>query len=280
MSASKPYLALLEKVIDLQAFVVAKWMQFGFIHGVMNTDNVSLAGETIDYGPCAFMDTYHPETVFSSIDLNGRYCYQNQPVIAQWNLARFAESLIGLIDSDQNQAIEKANTAIGKFNTWYDHYWLANMKQKIGLQNDQADDQSLIQQLLALMAEHKLDFTNTFRHLTDYIGDKGTNEHHLAHLQASEAFSEWLDKWWSRLNQENASWSELHHCMHNANPIFIPRNHLVENAINEAQNNNDFGPFYTLLDVVCRPYESRDDKNQHAEAPKPEEIVTQTFCGT
>ena len=205
-NAENPYLALLESVIDRQAFLIAKWMQLGFIHGVMNTDNMSISGETIDYGPCAFIDEYHPGKVFSSIDRQGRYAYQNQPAAGHWDLCRFAEAIVPLIDDDKDAAVAKVQEAINSYPTRYEAYWLAGMSQKIGLSQTTEGDKELIEDLLKRMADNKADFTLTFYHLSDASADSADNDQAIRDLFTdASSFDEWSIKWRERLSTESAS---------------------------------------------------------------------------
>lgn len=265
-SAEHPYLALLHAVIDRQAALVAQWMHVGFIHGVMNTDNMTISGETIDYGPCAFMDTYDPSTVFSSIDAQGRYAFANQPPIAQWNLARFAEALLPLIDTDALKAIKLAEEAIHAFPEKYEQASLAGMRTKLGLLDEpSAEDALLIKDLLACMRQHKMDYTNTLRGLaTDGIMPNAD----VPEVQA------WLARWQSRVNHAQAREAMLA-----ANPAVIPRNHLVEAALKAATEDNDFAPFEALLAVLSTPFKAPDDTAYCMPAPL-SELPYMTFCGT
>jgi uncharacterized protein YdiU (UPF0061 family) len=263
--AENPYLALLHAVIARQAALIAQWMHVGFVHGVMNTDNMTISGETIDYGPCAFMDEYHPSTVFSSIDAQGRYAYVKQPPIAQWNLARLAETLLPLIATDALNAIKLAEEAIHAFPEKYEQEWLAGMRTKLGLPDESPEDALLIKDLLACMRQHKMDYTNTLRGLaTD-----GTMEHaDVPEVQA------WLARWQSRVNHAQARKAML-----TANPAVIPRNHLVEAALKAATEDNDFAPFEALLAVLSTPFKEPDDTAYCMPAPL-SELPYMTFCGT
>ena len=253
--------ALYEAISERQAALIARWMLVGFVHGVMNTDNMALSGETIDYGPCAFMDAYHPETVFSSIDRNGRYAYGNQPPIAQWNLARLAEAMLPLFHADEKQAVEIANGLIPKFEPRFKHHWLAGMRAKLGLLTEEAEDATLIQDLLNEMQESEADFTNTFADLTT-----GRFEP-----------DEWHQRWQSRLQRQPQPREESIALMRRHNPAFIPRNHQVEKALAAAQE-GDMQPFHALLDVVSHPW----DHDRHLpDYAKPGTAAGyRTFCGT
>ena len=275
-----PYLALLNALIGRQADLVASWALVGFIHGVMNTDNMSIAGETIDYGPCAFMDTYHPETVYSSIDRFGRYAYGNQPRIAQWNLTRFAETLLPLLAEDTNTAVEAAQTALDDFLPRFDQAFAAGLRRKLGLLQAEPGDALLAKDLLDLMAANSADFTLTFRRLCEAAGNADRDEDVRRHFDDPSAFDGWAKQWRQRLSAEGGHPAERIAVMRRANPAFIPRNHLVEEAITAAQDHGDFGPFETLLCVLATPYEHQPGFTRYAEPPRPDQVVHQTFCGT
>lgn len=278
--AANPCRALLEAVIARQAALVAQWMLVGFIHGVMNTDNMSIAGETIDYGPCAFMDSYHPATVYSSIDRDGRYAYGNQARIAQWNLARFAETLLPLLDAGADAALEEAEAAVAGFVGQFRHAFEAGLRRKLGLAEEQPEDFALAQDLLVRMANNRADFTRTFR----FLAEAALGPEHDAAVRAEfadpAAFDAWAVKWRERLLAEGGGAEERRDAMRRANPAFIPRNHLVEEAIVAAVERADFAPFEALLAVLARPYADQPDMTRYGAAPRPEEIVYQTFCGT
>jgi protein adenylyltransferase len=276
-----PYLTLLNLVIRRQADLVAEWLLIGFIHGVMNTDNMSIAGETIDYGPCAFMDAYNPETVYSSIDRFGRYAYGNQPRIAQWNLTRFAETLLPLLADDIHAAVEAAQRALDDdFLSRFDQTFAAGLRRKLGLLQAEPGDTLLAKDLLDRMAANSADFTLTFRRLCDAAGDADREEDLRLHFDAPSAFDEWAQRWRQRLSAEGGEPAERVAVMRRANPAFIPRNHLVEEAITAAQDHGDFGPFETLLRVLAAPYEDQPGFARYAEPPRPDQVVHQTFCGT
>ncbi len=275
-TAAQPYRALLDAVIERTASLVAQWQQVGFIHGVMNTDNMSIAGETIDYGPCAFMDTYHPGTVYSSIDSGGRYAYGNQPRIAHWNLVRFAETLLPLLGDDEASAIAAAQAAIDTFPARFEAAWLAGFRRKLGLAQARDDDAALIQDLLKRMAENSADFTLTFRRLADAIE---TDDPARGLFDDPAAFDAWATSWRQRLAAEGAA-AERRIAMRAANPAFIPRNHRVEAVIAAAQESADFAPLDELLTVLSAPYDDQPDHAPYADPPQPHEIVHQTFCGT
>ncbi len=267
--AANPYLALLEAVIGRQAVLVAKWMHAGFVHGVMNTDNMAVSGETIDYGPCAFMDAYDPRTVFSSIDHGGRYAYGNQPNIAQWNLARFAETLLPLMHTEIDQAVAWAEAAILGFMPQYERAWLAGMRARLGLTDEMEEDATLVNDLLAIMQRHRLDFTNTFRSLAV---EQALPQTERPDVQA------WLARWRSRFARQPAP-GQAAAVMRQSNPTVSPRNHLVEAALEAAVRNNDYAPFEQLLAVLAVPYREPADDAYRQPAP-PSVYAYRTFCGT
>ena len=296
--AENPFRALLDAVISRQAHLVAQWMLIGFIHGVMNTDNTSISGETIDYGPCAFMESYDPATVFSAIDENGRYAYANQPRITLWNLTRLAEAMLPLLklespsqktgslkagsqkSDSQKEAVTSANEALAAFNPQFQAARLAGLRRKLGLFEERDEDLTLAEDLLDRMAANRADFTLTFRRLCDAAagveGDAGVRELFIV----PSAYDEWVAKWRKRLAEESTSPDVLAAAMRRANPAIIPRNHIVEEALNAAIWKGDFQPFERLLDVVSRPYDDRPDLDRFATPARPEECVRQTFCGT
>ncbi|WDW10512.1 protein adenylyltransferase SelO [Priestia aryabhattai] len=267
----KKYLSLLQEVIKRHATLVAKWQLIGFIHGVMNTDNMTISGETIDYGPCAFMDTYDPETVFSSIDVQGRYAYQNQPGITGWNLARFAEALLPLLDQDIEKAVEIAQNAVTEFPKFYRENWLAGMQAKLGLFNEEKEDEALFQELLTMMKTYKADYTNTFRALT-------FNKPGKSDLFESEEFAQWQELWQKRLGRQKQSKAESEELMKHNNPAVIPRNHRVEAALDAAQK-GDYSVMEDLLEVLSSPYES-PDQSEYCTPSAPSNQPYQTYCGT
>jgi protein adenylyltransferase len=277
--AASTALALLTIVTQRQAALIAGWMGLGFIHGVMNTDNVAVSGETIDYGPCAFMDHYDPMTVFSSIDHNGRYAYANQPAIAQWNLARFAETLLPLIDPDLDKAIAQATDVLEPFVTLVDDRVLAIMRRKIGLASAMDGDAELIQALLNLMQHSQADFTLTFRKLTLAAHDPNQLSHARALFAVDSTADRWLYDWRQRLAFDSRSAAERLQSMRTANPLFIPRNHRVEAALHAAES-GDFSLFHQLLEVLQRPYDDQPGMDEYSQPPLPSERVLQTFCGT
>lgn len=271
--STNPYLFLLQEVIKRQASLIAKWQLVGFIHGVMNTDNMALAGETIDYGPCAFMDTYDPATVFSSIDKQGRYAYGNQPDIAVWNLARFAETLLPLLHDDQTQAIELAEVAIADFSKLYQSHWLGGMRAKLGLFNDEPADESLIENLLNMMQAHRADYTNTFRALT-FATLEDTS------LSDTKEFAEWYKLWQTRLDRQAESKTAVQELMKNNNPAIIPRNHRVEEALEAAVKQGDYSIMNRLLKVLSVPYAHSCDQDEYTTLPVHSPYPYKTFCGT
>jgi uncharacterized protein YdiU (UPF0061 family) len=277
--AERPVLALLERVINVQAELVAAWLLVGFIHGVMNTDNMSIAGETIDYGPCAFMDAYHPATVFSSIDHQGRYAYGNQPQIALWNLTRLAEALLPLLSDDRQTAVDVANEALGAFPSLFETRFHAGLRRKLGLMTAQEADWALARDLLDLMAENQADFTLTFRQLSAAAAS-GFDDRLRRQFSDASAFNTWAERWLGRLAAEPLDPIARRAAMEAVNPAFIPRNHRVEAVIRAAEERQDFGPFEALLTVLSEPYVDQPALAHYAEEPQEHERVHQTFCGT
>jgi len=275
-----PYRAFLKGVVERQADLIAQWLLIGFIHGVMNTDNTSISGETIDYGPCAFMDAYDPATVFSSIDYMGRYAYGNQPRIAQWNLARLAETLLPLLAEDGDAAIEEAQAVLAEFGPRFEAAYLGGLRRKIGLATEQEGDAALVQDLLKRMAENGADFNLTFRGLSEAVLGTEGDARPRALFAQPEAYDEWAASWRRRLAQEGGEPQTRRAAMQAVNPAFIPRNHRVEAALQAAVERQDFGPFEELLLVLSRPYDEQPDFERYALPPEPEERVQQTFCGT
>jgi serine/tyrosine/threonine adenylyltransferase len=267
------YLSLLQQVIKRQAVLIAKWQLVGFIHGVMNTDNMALSGETIDYGPCAFMDAYDPATVFSSIDIHGRYAYGNQPNIAAWNLSRFAETLLPLLHVNEAQAVKLAQDAISDFTELYHCNWLAGMRAKLGIFSEELQDESLFEDLLSIMKKYRTDYTNTFRALTfDRSEDTvlfGTTE-----------FVQWQERWQARLGRQQESKASSHQLMLSSNPALIPRNHRVEAALEAAVKQGDYSVMERLLDVLSSPYAHSPEQADYSTLPAPSTCPYRTFCGT
>jgi len=275
--ADRPYRALLDAVIDRQVRLVAQWLGVGFIHGVMNTDNMSIAGETIDYGPCAFMDAYHPSRVYSSIDHGGHYAYGNQPRIAQWNLSRLAQTLLPLLDADEGKAVTGAQAAIDAFPERFERAFLERFRAKLGLLESRPEDADLIDGLLQAMAETGADFTNSFRALCDAAeGRDGGIHSELGHGSAGH---EWLRRWRERLAGESNAPAARATGMRRENPAVIPRNHRVE-AVLEAAVEGDLDPFEDLLQVLALPWEDHSEGSPYRQPPEPHEVVHQTFCGT
>ena len=279
--AENPVLALLAAVIERQAELIARWQLVGFIHGVMNTDNMSVAGETIDYGPCAFMDSYHPDTVYSSIDHMGRYAFENQPKIAQWNLVGLANTLLPLIADDQEAAVALATEVIHSFPDRFEHFYRPGLRRKLGLGEAREGDAALADDLLTRMAESSADFTLTFRRLSDLDVQNSHNDGLLSGLfEDPAAFEDWAARWRHRVASEGRSPEELRKDMRSLSPAFIPRNHLVEEAIRAAVDESDLGPFEQLIEVLATPYDDQPARERYAEPPRAEQIVRQTFCGT
>jgi len=278
--ADNRYRALLDLVIARQAELVASWMSVGFIHGVMNTDNMSIAGETIDFGPCAFMDNYDPATVYSSIDHGGRYAYANQPHIAQWNLARLAETLLGLFSDNEETALAEANLAIAAFPTRFERAFATRLGRKLGLSQEQPGDLSLAQDLFDRMARNAADFTLTFRRLCGAALHPDGNAEVRVLFDDPSVFDDWAAGWRHRLVQDEVTATERQATMRAANPAFIPRNHLVEEVISAAVNDADFTPFERLLTVLGKPFDDQPGFDRYADPPRPDQVVSQTFCGT
>jgi uncharacterized protein YdiU (UPF0061 family) len=274
-----PYLALLGQVVSRQAALIARWMNVGFIHGVMNTDNMAVSGETIDFGPCAFMDTFDPATVFSSIDERGRYSFANQPNAALWNLARFAETLLPLIDADTPRAIAGATETIATFETLFKDCWLDGMRRKLGLSSSEPGDRQLAEDLLQAMQRNQADFTLSFRALCAAVLDPQDNGARGHFIHAGE-YDEWAQRWQARMSREAGSPRLRVDSMREANPAYIPRNHRVEQVIVAAVERSDFAPFEELSQVLAAPYVERAALAGYANAPRPAERVLQTFCGT
>lgn len=272
INVENKYIYLLNEVIKGQAKLIAKWQLVGFIHGVMNTDNMTVSGESIDYGPCAFMDKYDPATVFSSIDREGRYAYVNQPNIGAWNLARFAETLLPLLDENQERAVEIAKEAISKYFKIFEEQWYSGMRRKLGLFNEEEKDQYLIEGLLSTMKKYEADYTNTFRALT-----KGTIEE--TGLAGKEEFDLWLDLWSERLERQGKSKEEVMALMKDNNPAVIPRNHRVEEALSAAVNEGNYSVMDNLIAVLKNPYEYSKEQDEYAKVPMTKEKY-RTFCGT
>jgi len=305
-SPDNPYVAFLEAVIDKQAKLIAQWMNIGFIHGVMNTDNMAISGETIDYGPCAFMDEFSFDRVYSSIDRKGRYAYNNQPNIGQWNSIRLTETLLPLLgdnvldedvltnndksdhknadqsdDSVSDAALAVAQDILNVYAGKYQSYWLAGMRKKLGLQTDKDSDLELIQALLTHMEDGQADFTLTFYYLSQLDEKLNATDESLHNLFATtEAIKQWLEKWRKRLVEDASSNKKRQQLMQSVNPVYIPRNHQIERAIRAAEDHNDFSVFDELQQVLQNPFDIQHDKKSYMLPPLAEEIVHQTFCGT
>ena len=275
--AENPYLAFFAGVVDAQASLIARWMLVGFIHGVMNTDNMTISGETIDYGPCAFMDSFDPATVFSSIDHGGRYAYGNQPEIAQWNLARLAEALLPLLAADTDAAVAAATDVLRCFSDLYHHHWRAGMQAKLGLLDDRHGDSELIDDLLAILHAQRVDYTSCFRALSSSARGDATRAHAL--FGDSAAFETWSTRWWARLSSQATAASVIADAMDRVNPAYIPRNHRVEEALSAASD-GDLGPFRRLVDVLAQPFDERPGMEEYAAPAPPSFGPYRTFCGT
>lgn len=281
--APYPYRALLNGVVARHAALVAQWMLLGFIHGVMNTDNTSISGETLDFGPCAFLEAYHPRTVFSSIDRQGRYAYSNQPDAAHWNLTRLAETLLPLIENEAGNheaALDWAYEALASFGTQYEAAYLAGMRRKLGLTVPHQGDDRLGQDLLERMTANEADFSLTFRNLANAIKDSSQDREVGKLFKHPAAFADWAKLWRQRLALEPQPLEDRVTTMNRANPRFIPRNHLVQAVLDAAIEHNDFQPFTEMLEVVAHPYDDQPGKGRFATPARPEQRVTATFCGT
>ncbi|MEH7179532.1 protein adenylyltransferase SelO [Neobacillus vireti] len=267
------YLSLLQEVVKRQALLISKWQLVGFIHGVMNTDNMTISGETIDYGPCAFMDTYDPATVFSSIDRQGRYAYGNQPNIGVWNLARLAEALLPLLHENQEQAVTLAQEKLSEFAGLFKANFFGGMRAKLGLFQEEEEDVPLIESLLQVMQKHGADYTNTFRALTiDSIEETG--------LYGTPEFTQWYERWEARRGKQMESKDSSNQLMRNSNPAVIPRNHRVEEALEAAVNSGNYSVMERLLNVLSNPYSYSPEQVKYCSLPAPSARPYQTFCGT
>ena len=269
--SENPMLGLLEGVMERQASLIAHWMRVGFVHGVMNTDNMALSGETIDYGPCAFLDAYNPATVFSSIDHHGRYAFGQQPRIAAWNLARFAEALLPILHPEPEAALALANEALESFSTRFQHHWLAVLRAKLGLFTEEPADADLAETLLRWMHQTRADYTHTFRNL---------RADHAPAALADTEFSVWHRRWTERLARQPQPWTEVVRLMHTHNPAVIPRNHEVEAALAAATTANNLTPLEHLLAALARPYDEAGQPEGLLNPPPPGTPVCRTFCGT
>jgi len=281
--SAQPYRAFLDGVIARHAQLVAQWLLIGFIHGVMNTDNMSISGETIDYGPCAFMEAYHPDTVFSSIDHRGRYAYRNQAPAANWNLTRLAECLLPLLEQEAGSeaaGMVSAQKALAAFEPQFLASHSAGLRRKLGLLTEREGDASLAQDLLDRMANNRADFTLAFRLLCDAAANPEADAAVRALFAEPAAYDDWAATWRMRLRQESLPPAEIAAIMRTVNPAFIPRNHRIQEAIDAAEERQDFAPFQTMLDVISRPYDDRPDLERYTKPASPEERVQRTFCGT
>ena len=273
-------LALLDRAMDAQASLVALWLGVGFVHGVMNTDNTAISGETLDYGPCAFLDEYDPNKRFSSIDRGGRYAFSNQPRIAHWNMGRLAEALLGLLSHDPDEAVRVAKERLAQFPTRFETAYLRVLRAKLGLFREEAGDRALADDLFARLAENQVDYTLFFRRLCASAADPSADADIMSLFGEPESFRTWAERWRRRLATEAVAPEERASSMRRSNPAFIPRNQRVEEAIEAAVRRHDFAPFETLVDVLARPYEDQPAVAHLAEPPGPEQRAFQTFCGT
>lgn len=284
--ADNPYRALLQQVVQGQASLIAKWMQLGFIHGVMNTDNMSVAGETIDYGPCAFMDAYSHTRVFSSIDHGGRYAYSQQPSIGLWNLTRLAETLAPLFDGDSETAVKKAQSVLEGYIDTYNNEWLDGMRAKCGLSDTvnkavSNNDRELVESLFELMHARQADFTLVFSSLSQLVSVHGEADKEFQKLFGPGAeVQQWLQRWRERLQHERQTDAQRQARMQCVNPVYIPRNHQLEAAIRAAEDHNDFSLFHELCTLLEKPFAIQPGKQHYQLPPQPEEEVKHTFCGT
>jgi uncharacterized protein YdiU (UPF0061 family) len=270
----EPHVALFDAILERQAYLLARWQLVGFVHGVMNTDNMALSGETIDYGPCAFMDAYDSATVFSSIDHGGRYAYGNQPPIAQWNLSRLAEAMLPLFDPETDRAVERATAVLDRFPDIFERHWLSGMRSKLGLFTQEPEDKALVDDLLAWMQRRSADFTNTFRSLTADAADSAAPAN-----PADPEFKAWHARLEARRGRQSQSSAEVAASMRRSNPAFIPRNHNVEEALLAATEGNDLSVMDQLLHVLASPYDHDSDQPQFS-APGSSQQPYRTFCGT
>jgi protein adenylyltransferase len=275
-----PYTALLSCVIQAQARLIAQWMSVGFIHGVMNTDNMLVCGETVDYGPCAFMDHYNPNKVFSSIDHQGRYAYSNQPDIGGWNLSWLAQALLPLMDDVEEKAINKAQQALTQYTEIFDQHYQGLMAKKLGFVESSPEVSELSIGLLEIMEQESSDYTLTFRALADQRAPDGENTIPADLDPIRDAFQPWLNKWRALMAKQNIDESTAHELMARTNPAYIPRNHWVEAAIEQGTQHQDFSIFHQLVDVLSKPFEYQEEHKAFAMAPTPDQEVSQTFCGT
>jgi serine/tyrosine/threonine adenylyltransferase len=279
-AAERPYRALLDAVIHAQAELIARWMLIGFVHGVMNTDNTSIAGETIDYGPCAFLDAYDPRAVFSSIDRHGRYAYYAQPGIGLWNLTRLAECLLPLLSDGTEAAVAEAEEALGTYSASFEQAYQAGLRRKLGLLTEQPGDAELGRDLLRVMEANGADFTLTFRRLSEAAATEAADADVEQLFADPAAYAEWAARWRQRLAHEPADAATRQTAMRAVNPAYIPRNHRVEAAIEAAVHDDDLAPFHELVTLLAKPFENQPGLAHHAEPPAADERVFRTFCGT
>ena len=279
--SDQPYLDFFSAVIERTAYLVAEWMRVGFIHGVMNTDNTSVVGETIDFGPFGWMDEFHPSTVYSSIDRRGRYAFNQQPGIAHWNLARLGECLLPLFDANGEAALAKANEVLKAFEKRFEHHFHAVLRAKLGLAEKRDGDIELAEDLLARMTDQRADMTLTFRHLGELDACDGAGDGPVrAQFDDPASFDAWAGKWRERLGAETRSDQERRQAMRQTNPAFVLRNHLAQQAVDAAIDHLDFEPMHRLVEVLSRPYDDQPENKHFAQPPRPDERVLKTFCGT
>ena len=274
LSSDTPYTALLEEAIHRQANLIAQWQGIGFIHGVMNTDNMLICGETIDYGPCAFMDYYDPDACYSSIDHGKRYAYKNQPVIGHWNISWFAQSLLPLLHESEDEAIAIAQIALNDFPRLFENCYQAVLHKKFGFNQVTEQSKQFIEAFLGHMVAEGLDFTQTFRKLAD-MSELEQPKYPRIPFTLPDSFGTLVENW-RKLRRENKSSVDLH----TVNPVYIPRNHLVQEAIVAAETEGNLAPFHTLLDILCKPFDYSEDNEKYSLPPEPQEVVHKTFCGT
>jgi uncharacterized protein YdiU (UPF0061 family) len=278
--AGEGALALLDRVAGAQASLVAQWLGVGFVHGVMNTDNTAISGETLDYGPCAFLDEHDPRKKFSSIDHGGRYAFGNQPRIALWNLARFAETLLPLLANDEAEAARLATETLQRFEPRFETAYTAVLRRKLGMAREQGGDRALADTWLGHLATDRVDHTIVFRRLCDAAAGEAGDEPVLALFRDRTPVQAWLRAWRQRLTAEDAAPSAVAASMRRANPAFIPRNHRVEEVIEAAGHRQDFAPFHTFMTILARPFDDQPEHARWADAPTPNQRVERTFCGT
>lgn len=279
-SSETPYRHFFKRVCEAHAQLIPRWMQVGFIHGVMNTDNTTISGETIDYGPCAFMENYDPNTVFSSIDIHGRYKFANQGAIAAWNLSSLGNSLLPLLADDKEEGQLIIQECIDQFQQLFLQNWQDGMNKKIGLTTVADGDLELLKAYLEIMATQEADFTLSFRYLSDCVPSGKMSQRFMDQFKEHQALGAWLTLWQQRIQKEHNSTPEIETLMNKTNPVFIPRNHLVERAINLAETDDDFNETHKLIEILSDPFTERTDQSEYTQPAKPEERVLHTFCGT